>query len=62
MHDYQKLCDLDVLGIKEPLNEQQSVHEDYKEQLNQSEEGWNETGLLWKPRVDHQPSNERGRE
>lgn len=60
MHDYQKLCDLDVLGIKEPLKEQQPIYEDFKEQLSQSEEGWYETGLLWKPRVDHLPSNERG--
>ena len=60
MHDYQKLCDLDVPGIKKPLNEQQPVYEDFKEQLNQSEERWYKTGLLWKPRVDHLPSNKRG--
>ena len=36
------------------------MYEDFKEQLNQSEERWYETGLLWKPRVNHLPSNERG--
>ncbi len=60
MHDYQKLCDLDVLGLQKPLNEEQSIYEDFKEQLSQSEEGWYETGLLWKPEMDHLPSNERG--
>ena len=48
MHDYQKLCDLDVLGLQKPLNEEQSIYEDFKKQLSQSEEGWYETGLLWK--------------
>ena len=57
MHDYQKLCDLDVLGLQESPNEEQSIYEDFKEQLRQSKEGWYETGLLWKPGMEDLPSN-----
>ena len=60
MHAYQKLCDLDVLGLQESPNEEQSIYEDFKEQLSQSKEGWYETGLLWKPGMEDLPSNERG--
>ena len=60
MHDYQKLCNLDVLGLQESPNEEQSIYEDFKEQLRQSKEGWYETGLLWKPGMEDLPSNERG--
>ena len=59
MHDYQKLCDLDVLGLQGSPNEEQSIYEDFKEQLRQSKEGWYETGLLWKPGMEDLPSNER---
>ena len=60
MQDYQRLCDLDVLGIQEPVDGEQSVYEEFKEQLRQSEDGWYETGLFWKPEAGELPSNERG--
>ena len=58
--DYEQLCGLDVLGLQdEPMGNQQSVYQDFKEQLRRSDEGWYETGLLWKPRCDKPlPSNE----
>ena len=60
MHDYQKLCDLDVFGLQKSPNEEQSIYEDFNEQLRQSKEGWYETGLLWKSGMEDLPSNERG--
>ena len=59
MQDYQRLCDLDVLDIQEPVDGEQSVYENFKEQLRQSEDGWYETGLFWKPEAGELPSNER---
>jgi hypothetical protein len=57
---YEQLCSLDVLGLQDQPNEsQQSVYQDFKQQLRRSEEGWYETGLLWKPRHDEPlPTNE----
>ena len=40
MQDYQRRCDLDVLGIEEPVHGEQSVYEEFKEQLRLSEDGW----------------------
>ena len=46
---YEKLCSLDVLGLAEsPTRAQGDVHEEFKEQLVRSSEGWYETGLPWK--------------
>ena len=58
--NYEQLCSLDVLGLQDQPNEsQQSVYQDFKQQLRRSEEGWYETGLLWKPRHDEPlPTNE----
>ena len=60
MQDYQRLCHLDVLGIQEPVDGEQSVYEEFKEQLRQSEDGWYETSSFWKPKAGELPSNERG--
>ena len=60
MQDYQRLCDLDVLGIQQPVDGEQSVYEEFMEQLCQSEDGWYETGLFWKPEAGELPSNECG--
>ena len=59
--EYQQLCSLDVLGLQDrPEGDQQCVYEEFKEQLRRSDEGWYETGLLWKH--GHKPlqSNEHG--
>jgi hypothetical protein len=59
--DYDQLCNLDILGLRDrPEGDQQLVYEDFKEQLSQSEEGWYETGLLWKQGHKPLPSNEPG--
>ena len=59
--DYEQLCSLDVLGLQDkPDGDQQSVYEDFKEQLRRSDEGWYETGLLWKHGHDLLPNNEQG--
>ena len=42
--DYQQLCNLDVLGLQyRPDEDQQSVKDDFKEQLKRGDEGWYET-------------------
>ena len=47
--NYDRLCSWDVLGIEDsPAEYQSTVYEDIKEQLTRSDEGWYETGLLWK--------------
>ena len=59
--DYQQLCSLDVLGLQDrPDGDQQSVYDDFKEQLKRSDEGWYETGLLWKHGHDIHPNNKSG--
>ena len=47
--DYEKLCSLDILGLKDrPAGDQMSVYDEFKAQLTRRPEGWYETGLLWK--------------
>ena len=47
--DYMHLCSLDVLGLSDhPEGDQVSVHEEFKEQLIQREDGRYETSLPWK--------------
>ena len=59
--DYDRLCSLDVLGIQDsPSNNTNSVYEDFKQQLVRSDEGWYETGLLWKTGHPPLPTNEKG--
>lgn len=59
--DYDQLCSLDVLGLEDrPNGDQQTVYDDFKEQLRRSDEGWYETGLLWKHGQDLLPNNECG--
>ena len=44
--DYEQLCRLDVLGLYDnATGDQQNVYSEFKEQLSQSKEGWNETSL-----------------
>ena len=59
--DYDCLCSWDALGIVDSSAEHQStVYEDFKEQLTRSNEGWYETGLLWKVGHPMLPTNEKG--
>ena len=59
--DYEQLCSLDVLGLQDrPDGDQQSVYKDFKEQLRRSDQGWYETGLLWKHGHDLLPNNKQG--
>ncbi|XP_028405771.1 uncharacterized protein LOC114528347 [Dendronephthya gigantea] len=58
--DYEELCSLDVLGLKDhPQHYQQFIYKEFQEQLTQSDEGWYETRLLWKPGHDPLPNNKR---
>ena len=59
--DYEELCKLDVLGLADsPLGDQGVVYEEFKEQLQRSEEGWYETGLPWKGNHPTLPNNKEG--
>ena len=59
--DYEQLCSLDVLSLQDrPAGDQRSVYDDFKEQLRRSDEGWYETGLLWKHGHDPLPNNKHG--
>ena len=50
--DGEKLCSLDVLGIKESHSLKDTrIQDRFKKQLKQSNEGWYETVLIWK--IDH---------
>ena len=57
------LCSLDVLELEfedRPEGDQQNVYGEFTEQLCRSEQGWYESGLLWKAGHDCLPTNERG--
>jgi hypothetical protein len=44
--DYEQLCALDVLGLPDTSeNDQQTVYQEFKEQLQKNEAGWYETRL-----------------
>ena len=59
--DYDRLCGLDVLGIEDAPEEiKSSVHEEFKNQLKQCENGQYETGLIWKVGHPQLPSHETG--
>ena len=59
--DYEELCRLDVLGLEDSSdNDQSFVFQEFKEQLTRSPEGWYETGLPWKPNHPSLPNNKQG--
>ena len=59
--DYEELCRLDVLGLRDSAeNDQHVVHKEFKEQLMRDPEGWYETGLPWKGNHPPLPSNKEG--
>ena len=60
-NDYEELYRMDVLGLEDKPNGDQSVvHEEFLEQLSRSPEGWYETGLPWKGDHPPLPSNKSG--
>ena len=59
--DYERLCRLDVLGLKDsPLGDQEIVNEEFKEQLTRSQDGWYETSLPWKANHPPLPNHKSG--
>ena len=59
--DYQELCKLDVLGLEDkPSGDQETVYEEFKQQLTRSSEGWYETSLPWKGNHPPLPNNRTG--
>ena len=56
--DYEELCRLDVLGLKDtPTNDQSMVFCEFKEQLTRNPSGWYETGLPWRGNHPPLPNN-----
>lgn len=59
--DYEDLCRLDILGLADtPEHDQSMVHAEFKEQLQRSSEGWYETGLPWRGNHPELPTNKQG--
>ena len=58
--DYDPLCNLDVLGVHEPVTEGAIVHQGFKDQLEQKMDGRYKTGFIWKPSKDLLPDNKEG--
>ena len=59
--DFEKLCRLDVLGIADSSeHDQTTVYEDFKENLTRDSTGWYEANLPWKPNHPPLPTNESG--
>ena len=59
--DYEKLYNLDVLGVQDiPKTHEDMVHTNFKEQLKQSDDGWYETGLMWKQGKENLQNNGTG--
>jgi hypothetical protein len=59
--DHEELCRLDVLGLSDTAEHDQSeVYREFKEQLQRSPEGWYTTSLPWKGNHPPLPTNEKG--
>ncbi|XP_048585435.1 uncharacterized protein LOC116605101 [Nematostella vectensis] len=59
--DYEELCKLDILGLEDtPTNSQDTVYQEFKEQLARDENGCYITGLPWKGDHPPLPSNKAG--
>ena len=59
--DYEQLCALDVLGLADRNeNDQETVYEEFEEQLNRDQAGWCETSLTWKGNHPPLPTYENG--
>ena len=56
--DYEELCRMDVLGLRDkPIRDQGVVHQEFLEHLKCSPEGWYETALPWKGGHPPLPNN-----
>ena len=56
VHDYDNLCNLDVLGVKDEHTKRDGkIYDEFQKQLGRSDEGWYETNLIWKEK--HPPLN-----
>ena len=59
--DYEELCRLDVLGLKDTsIGDQRVVHQEFLEQIKRSPEGWYEAALPWKGNHPPLPDNTLG--
>ena len=59
--DFESLCRLDVLGLADTMeNDQSTVYDDFKEQLVRNTAGWYEASLPWKANHPKLPTNEVG--
>ena len=59
--DYEDLCRLDALGLADaPEHDQNTVHAEFKEQLERSPEGWYKIGLPWKSNHPELLNNKQG--
>ena len=59
--DFEQLCSLDVLGLKDSQeSDQGSLYDEFLKQLDRSKKGWYESGLLWKPGHGRLLTNEHG--
>ena len=47
-HDYEKLCRLDSLRIKERWDDSNYVYEEFRKELGRGSEGFYEKNLIWK--------------
>ena len=57
VHDYENLCNLDVLGVKdEHINRDEKIYDEFQKQFRRCDEGWYETNLIWKEK--HPPLND----
>ena len=58
--DYDRLCSLDVLGVEDRANEMNDLTlERFERQLDYNEEGYYETGLIWKEQDMELGNNKR---
>ena len=58
--DYENLCRLDALGVTDIICNDITVHQDFKNQLERSNDGWYESGLMWKDNFTSQQNNKLG--
>ena len=59
--DFEDLCRLDVLGLVDTAeHDQNTVHTEFKEQLQRSPEGWYKTGLPWRGNHPELPTDKQG--
>ena len=59
-HDYDKLCNLGVLGIPEALEKGSIIHQEFKDQPKQKADRRYKTGFIWKSNKNLLPDNKEG--